>query len=143
MIYTIMTNKAMKIAYDAHYGQSDKAGVPYIYHPIHLAEQMTDEDSICVALLHDVVEDSTVSLDQLRSEGFNDAVISAVRLLTHDESVPYMDYIYQISRNPLARKVKLADLQHNSDITRLESRDEKAVSRLNRYKDAIALLTHM
>lgn len=143
MIYTIMTNKALRIAYDAHYGQNDLAGIPYIFHPLHLAEQMDDEDSICVALLHDVIEDTTLSLDDIRAEGFSNAVINALRAITHSKDDDYMQYIYQLSKDPLARKVKLADLKHNMDLTRLPELNDKALERLNRYRDAIALLEHM
>lgn len=117
MIYTALTNKAMKIAYSAHHGQTDKSGLPYIFHPYHLAEQMTDETSTCVALLHDVVEDTPLSLDDLAQE-FPPAVIEALRLLTHTPDVDYFDYVRAICQNPVARQVKLADLAHNSDETR-------------------------
>lgn len=143
MIYTPMTNKAMQIAYEAHYGQKDLAGAPYIFHPIHLAEQMDDEDSVCVALLHDVVEDTEMSLDELKAKGFSDRVLTAIGMLTHDKSVPYMEYIRNISRNPLARKVKLADLNHNSDLSRLPEINDKALRRLKQYRVAIELLEHI
>lgn len=118
MIYTDLTERAMRLAYRAHDGQVDKAGVPYIFHPIHLAEQMTTEAYVCVALLHDVVEDSDVTIEDIAAL-FPAEVTEAVRLLTHDESVPYLDYIRALRANPLARTVKLADLNHNSDESRL------------------------
>lgn len=117
MIYTELTNKALRIAYDAHAGQLDKCGAPYIAHPLHVAEQMDDEASTCVALLHDVVEDSDVTLDDLARE-FPPEVVEGVRLMTHDPEVDYLDYVRAIRGNPLATKVKLADLAHNSDETR-------------------------
>ena len=117
MIYTELTNKALRIAYDAHAGQLDKCGTPYIAHPLHVAEQMDDETSTCVALLHDVVEDSDVTLDDLARE-FPPEVVEGVRLMTHDPEVDYLDYVRAIRGNPLAMKVKLADLAHNSDETR-------------------------
>ena len=117
MIYTPLTVKAMGIAYDAHHGQVDKSGVPYIFHPIHLAEMMDDEQSCCVALLHDTVEDTDVTLEQL-SVDFPPEVVEAVRLLTHDPDTDYYDYVRAIRGNSLARKVKLADLANNSDATR-------------------------
>ena len=117
MIYTPMTMKAIEIAYAAHHGQTDKAGVPYIFHPFHLAETMDDEISCCVALLHDTVEDTDVTLEQL-AEIFPAQVVDAVRLLTHDDQTDYYDYVRVIKSNPIARKVKLADLTHNSDATR-------------------------
>lgn len=117
MIYTVLTNRAMVIAYDAHHGQVDKQGIPYVFHPFHIAEQMTDELSTCVALLHDVVEDSDFTLDDLARE-FPIEVIEAVALLTHDEPVPYLEYVQTLAGNELARVVKRADLQHNLDETR-------------------------
>ena len=140
MIYTPLTKKAMRIAYDAHHGQQDKTGLPYIYHPIHLAEQMDDEVSVCVALLHDSVEDTDVSLDYLAEEGFPREVVEAVALMTHDDAVPYMEYVAALAANPVARRVKLADLRHNSDLTRLDSPDEKARERVEKYAKAIELL---
>lgn len=141
MIYTELTKKAMKIAYEAHLGQTDKSGIPYIYHPIHLAEQMTDEATVCVALLHDTIEDTDVTFDDLTAAGFPDNVIAALKLLTHDDDVPYMDYVKNIRSDPVAKAVKLADLAHNSDVTRLDHIDEKAIARVEKYKAAIALLT--
>lgn len=118
MIYTDLTERAMRLAYRAHDGQVDKAGVPYIFHPIHLAEQMTTEACVCVALLHDVVEDSDVTIEDIAAL-FPAEVTEAVRLLTHEENVSYLDYIRALRANPLARTVKLADLAHNSDESRL------------------------
>ena len=117
MIYTELTNKAMKIAYAAHQGQVDYNGIPYIFHPIHLAEGMEDEISCCAALLHDVAEDTSVTMDELAKE-FPGEVIAVLRLLTHEKDVPYFDYVRAIRTNPTAVKIKLADLDHNSDQTR-------------------------
>ena len=140
MVYTTLTKKAMKICFEAHKNQTDKNGIPYIFHPIHLAEQMTDEDSICVALLHDVVEDTAITFEQLESEGFSKDIIDALKLMTHDDSIPYMDYVKVIKTNSIATAVKLADLKHNSDLTRLDVVDEKALKRVEKYKQAIELL---
>lgn len=117
MIYTDLTINAMRLAYSAHNGQLDKAGLPYIFHPYHLAEQMTDEVSTCVALLHDVVEDTNVSLEDLKKE-FPTEVVDAVELLTHTKGMDYFDYLERIKVNPIAKRVKLADIAHNSDETR-------------------------
>ena len=141
MIYTNLTKKAMKVAFDVHKNQVDKNGIPYIYHPVHLAEQMTDESTICVALLHDVVEDTDMTFEQLADEGFTDEIIDALRLMTHDEAVPYMEYVKIIKTNPIATAVKLADLRHNSDLTRLDTVNEKALERAAKYKKAIELLS--
>ena len=143
MIYTDETKKALKLAYEAHKDQLDKGGMPYIYHPFHLAEQMPDEDTTVTALLHDVVEDTPYTMEDLRKMGFRESVCRALELLTHDESVPYMEYISKIKENPIAKAVKLADLQHNSDLSRLESKKlgESAKKRLEKYKKAIMLLS--
>ncbi len=140
MLYTELTKKAMRIAFDVHKEQTDKTGLPYIYHPIHLAEQMPDEATVCVALLHDTVEDGDITLDFLREQGFSEAVVAAVALLTHETSVPYMDYVKKIGTNPIAKTVKLADLRHNSDLSRLSTVDEKALARYKKYQTAIAFL---
>lgn len=141
MIYTALTKKAMQIAYAAHHGQTDKTGVPYIFHPMHLAEQMEDEYSACAALLHDVVEDTELTFSDLEAEGFPAEVIEALKLLTHDPAVPYLDYVKAVRPNPIARAVKLADLRHNSDLTRLDTVDERALQRVEKYAKAIAILT--
>ena len=117
MIYTELTNKAMRIAYDAHHGQTDYNGIPYIFHPIHLAEAMDNEISCCVALLHDVVEDTDVTMEELASL-FPEEVVSALKLLTHKDGQDYFEYVRAMKTNPTAVKVKLADLAHNSDQTR-------------------------
>ena len=140
IIYTPDTKMAMKICYEAHKNQVDKNGIPYIFHPVHLAEQMTTEDEICVALLHDVVEDSDYKMSDLKMAGFNENILAALRLLTHDKSVPYMDYIASIKTNPLAAKVKLADLEHNSDLNRLDKITEKDLKRAEKYKKAQKIL---
>lgn len=140
MIYTKMTQEAMKLCFEAHRKQKDKSGIPYVFHPIHLAEQMETEETIIVALLHDVVEDSDYTIEDLRKKGFSDAVLEAISLMTHADGVDYMDYVKEIKNNPIARVVKLADLRHNSDLTRLEVVDEKALKRRNTYQEAIAFL---
>jgi len=142
MIYTELTKKAMRIAYDAHKEQVDKAGLPYIYHPIHLVEQMNDEVSACVALLHDVVEDTVMTFEDLSAQGISVMVIDALKLLTHDEAVSYTDYVQKIkdSENQAAIAVKLADLRHNLDVSRLEAVDGKALERLANYRKAIEVL---
>ena len=141
MIYTPLTLRAMNVAYKAHHGQLDKAGAPYIFHPMHLAEQMTDEISACTALLHDVAEDTDITLEQL-SVIFPERVISALRLLTHDKDTDYLGYVKEIRKDPVAAAVKLADLQHNSDISRLGRKPtENDEKRLRKYAEAIRLLT--
>lgn len=140
MIYTSLTKQAMKLCYNAHHGQTDKTGLPYVFHPMHLAEQMTDEITTVAALLHDVVEDTPYTLDDLKAMGFPNPVLEALALLTHDPVEPYMDYVRRIAANPVAKAVKLADLRHNSDLSRLDVLDERALARQQKYLAAMALL---
>lgn len=140
MIYTEQTKKALKLCFDAHKDQIDKSGMPYVFHPFHLAEQMTDEDTTIVALLHDLIEDTPYTSESLKEMGFSDSVIEAIETMTHDPTVPYLAYIKTIKRNRIASVVKKADLIHNSDLSRLESIDEKALKRAEKYKAALALL---
>ena len=145
MIYTPLTKKAMTLAYDAHLGQKDKGGIPYIFHPAHLAEQMDDEISCCAAWLHDVAEDTSYTLEELEEE-FPREVIEALRLLTHAEGTDYFEYVRAIKANPVAQKVKLADLAHNSDETRLPAEGDEADMEQKlwwreKYKKAREILT--
>ena len=140
MIYTSLTRLALKVSFEAHKDQVDHSGTPYVYNPYHLAEQMTDETTTCIALLHDVVEDTDITLAQLREMGFPDIVVEAVGVLTREHSVPYQEYIKRVKSNPLARIVKLADLEHNSDMSRLQEIDERSKSLAKRYEKARACL---
>lgn len=143
MIYTPLTNKALRLAYAAHHGQTDKSGQPYIFHPYHLAEQMDDEVGTCVALLHDVVEDTAITFAELEQE-FPKEVTDALRLLTHEKGTDYFDYVRAIKQNPVAVKVKLADLAHNSDETRFAGCGnvpaEQFARRREKYTKARAIL---
>lgn len=140
MIYTELTKRALQLSFAAHKDQVDKSGMPYVYHPFHLAEGMKDEYSTVVALLHDVVEDTDYTLGDLREMGYPDEVIEALSYMTHDPEVPYMEYVAKIAENPIARVVKIADLLHNSDLSRLDSPDEGAYKRVLKYKEALELL---
>lgn len=142
MINTKLTRKAMIIAYDAHLNQVDKAGVPYIYHPIHLAEQMDSETECIVALLHDVVEDTKVTFLDLEKE-FSKEVILALKLLTRDKKIDYFEYIENLKNNNLARKVKIVDINHNLDETRLDEITEKDVKRREKYQKALEILNDL
>lgn len=139
MINTKMTRKAMKLAYEAHKNQVDRAGVPYIFHPIHLAEQMDGEIECVVALLHDVVEDTSVTFEELEKE-FPMNVIELLKLLTHDKETDYMEYIKKIKENEKAKKIKIADILHNADETRLDKITEKDIQRREKYKKALEFL---
>ena len=140
MLYTPLTKLAMRICYQAHLGQTDKGGTPYVFHPIHLAEQMPDELTTAAALLHDVVEDSDWTLQDLEEQGIPGPVLEALRLLTRREGVPYPEYAAALKENRIAAAVKLADLRHNSDLTRLDRVDDDALSRVEQYRAAMELL---
>lgn len=141
MIYTKETKKALKLCFEAHKDQLDKSGMPYVFHPFHLAESMDDEVSTVAALLHDVVEDTECTFEDLESMGFPKESIEAVRLLTHGDDEPYFDYVRRVKKNETARKVKMADLRHNSDLTRLENPDAWALKRQEKYLEAIKILS--
>lgn len=137
MIYTQLTVKAMKIAYAAHEGQVDKSGVPYIFHPFHLAEQMKDEITVCIALLHDVMEDTEVTYEELNKE-FPKEVTDALVLLTHREGTEYYDYVRKVKDNPYAKAVKLADIAHNSDETRITESGQVPEDKLLYWREKYA-----
>ena len=141
MIYTELTKKAMKLCFEAHKEQVDKSGLPYVFHPFTVAERMDDEITTAIALLHDVVEDTDYTLQDLIDMGFPREVTDALALLTHEDGVPYLEYVAGIKADPAARAVKLADLAHNSDSTRLDSLDEKALERIEKYRKAMEILT--
>jgi len=142
LIYTENTKKALSFCFKAHKRQKDKSGMPYVFHPFLLAEHMEDETTTIVALLHDVVEDTRYTLNHIKKLGFSDDVLDALSLLNHQKGVDYMDYVKKIKENPIATKVKLADLKHNSDITRLNTVDEKALKRREKYLQAIEFLNN-
>ena len=133
--------KAYKIAVEAHKGQTDKAGADYILHPVTVASNVgADESAMIVALLHDVVEDTNVTLEDLQ-DLLTPEEISALKLLTHNDEAPYLDYVRLIGTNSLATKVKMADLQNNMDLSRLPTVTEKDLKRVEKYKMAFAILS--
>ncbi len=134
-----MIRKAEAFAEEMHRGQVDRAGVAYIEHPRHVAASVDGELEKVVALLHDTVEDTAATVEQLR-ELFGDDVADTVALLTHDKSVPYMDYIAEIGKNPVARAGKLAYLRHNMDLSRLPAPSEKDRERVEKYRKAYEAL---
>ena len=138
MYYTPMTKAAMKLCFKAHKDQVDKAGISYVFHPISLAERFGEgqEAEICVALLHDVLEDTDYTVDDIRAAGMIDALL----LLNHNPKVEYMDYVLRLSQNNIARHVKICDLQHNSNLSRLEKVTEKDLKRVEKYKEALRIL---
>ena len=136
-----MVDLALSIARKAHEGQLDKAGVDYIEHPIYVASQVDTEEEKAVALLHDVIEDSPVSAEELLQAGLPETVVTAVQILTKKKEQDYQTYLETVKKNPLVRVVKLADLKHNSDLSRLSSITEKDKERLKKYKKAIDFLS--
>ncbi len=140
MLYTNKVKKAMIVAYEKHKNQKDKSGVPYIFHPMHLAEQMDDEKSTIVALLHDVIEDTSMTFSEFEKLNFDEEIVEAIKCMTHDKSKDYFEYIKHISKNPLATKVKIADLKHNLDVTRLTTITEKDKKRNEKYKKCLKYL---
>lgn len=140
MIYSEDVKKAMVVSYGAHMGMFDRGGFPYFAHPLHVAEKMTTEDSAVAALLHDVVEDTNYTMVDLAQLGFKKEVLDALALLTHDPDVPYLDYVAKLKSNCIAREVKLADLEHNSDVSRLPKVTRADLERVEKYKKAMALL---
>lgn len=130
-------SKALEIAIQAHAGQFDKQGMPYVLHPLRVMLRMKNTDDMIVAILHDVVEDSDVTIDSLRIAGFSDEILKVIDILTHRPNEPYKDYVLRVKENPTATKIKLADLADNTDA----SRGEVPVNRINLYQEAIATLT--
>ena len=131
-----MLDKAIQCAVKAHAGQKDKAGAPYILHPLRIMMKMDSQAGMIAAMLHDVVEDSSVTLADLRAEGFSEEVIAAVDHLTRREGEAYEIFINRLRHNPLAVKVKLADLEDNMDIRRIEYVTEHDIDRLQKYQTA-------
>ena len=141
MLYTPATKIAIKICYDAHAGQLDKSGLPYVFHPFHLAEQMETEHEVCAALLHDVMEDTDATGADLVAAGIPEEYVATCLKLTHEPGVPYMEYVAALKDDPVARRVKMADLEHNSDLSRLDGEpSEKDLQRLEKYQAALRLL---
>ena len=136
----VLYQQALAIAKDAHKGQVDKAGVAYIQHPLYVASLVEGELAKTIALLHDVVEDSAWTLEDLRMEGLPEEVVQAVGILTKKRNENYEEYILRVKQNPLARQVKLADLKHNSDLSRLANVTDRDRKRVAKYQKAIAYL---
>lgn len=141
MIYTDLTKLAMKLCFERHREQVDKCGIPYPFHPFHVAESMTDEKTTCTALLHDILEDTDTTKEELLALGFPEDVVGAVCMMTHEADVLYMDYVRQLKTDPIARAVKISDLTHNSDLSRLNTVSEKDLARAEKYREALKILT--
>jgi (p)ppGpp synthase/HD superfamily hydrolase len=132
--------RAIAIAATAHAGQVDKGGAPYILHPLKVMLRMTTLEERIVAVLHDVVEDCGVSLDDLRKEGFSEEVLTAIASVTKVPGESYEDFVDRAAQNPIGRAVKLADLEENSDLSRIASPGWEDLERIEKYRRAIARL---
>ncbi len=132
--------KAHQLAIAAHSGQVDKGGSPYINHPVAVAEALETEEEQIVALLHDVVEDTPITLEELLGRGFSRSVVEAVDCLTKREGEAREAYLARIKQNPLATVVKLADLRHNSDLSRIPFPTEKDFARVRKYQKEMEFL---
>ncbi|WP_371381704.1 HD domain-containing protein [Sporomusa aerivorans] len=131
---------ALKLATIAHSGQIDKGGKPYILHPISVAKIVETEEEKTVALLHDVIEDTPVTLEELRENGLPESVVVAVDVLTKRPGVEYGDYIQRVKQNPIALTVKIADMIHNMDLSRIQSPSAKDYARIEKYERILAEL---
>lgn len=137
----MLINKAIETAAKAHDGQFDKAGQPYIYHPLRVMFYAEGDEKVkCAAVLHDVMEDSPVTEYDLKKLGFDDEIITALKLLTRSEGQDYFEYVKNLKGNPIAKAVKLADLKDNMDMSRIKEPKERDFLRLEKYKKAKALL---
>lgn len=132
--------RAIAIAAIAHEGQVDKAGMPYVLHPLRMMVSVDTPEARMAAVLHDVVEDTAVTLEQLRAEGFPEAVIDAVEALTKRDGEDYEAFIRRVAPNAIARKVKLADWRNNSDLSRITQPTERDRQRIEKYQRAIEYL---
>ena len=132
--------RAIAIAAESHSGQTDKGGAPYILHPLRVMLRVEGEVARMAAVLHDVVEDTDWTLDDLRAEGFGESVVAAVDALTRRPGEVYLDFCRRAARNEVARRVKLADIDDNLDPLRVAALPEDARSLSDRYRKARAIL---
>ncbi len=135
-------DKAIKIACEAHKGQVDKAGQPYILHPLRLMLKFNKIQEQVVAVLHDTVEDSDITCEDLVDYGFSKSVIDAIDCLSKRKNEDYKDFINRIFPNELARKIKIEDIKDNLDLTRIESINNKDLERVSKYHNALNVLQH-
>jgi len=133
-------DNAIAIAIKAHAGQVDKAGQPYILHPLRLMFRFLSEAEMIVAVMHDVVEDSAFTLDELKNIGFSDKILSAIECLTKRHGESYESFISRVLKNDLARKVKVEDIKDNLDLTRLDKVTDKDLARIEKYHEALKVL---
>jgi len=137
-----MLERAIEIAVEAHKGQIDKGGSPYILHPLRVMMSVDGESERIVGVLHDVVEDSDWTFEDLLADGFSAEVIEALKSVTKiSDNEDYDSFIQRAIRNPIGHKVKIADLRDNLDVNRIAELGEKDLQRINKYKKALKILT--
>jgi len=136
----LQLEKAIELAFKVHKNQKDRYGKPYIFHPLRVMNKVEGDNEKIVAILHDVMEDSDLIKEDLKMEGFPEEIIEAVDSISKREGEEYSDYINRVMQNKLAVKVKLADLEDNMDVRRIETITEKDAERLNKYMKAYRLL---
>lgn len=139
MLYTPKIIECLRFVEELHHGQYDKIGAPYILHPVFVADQMDTEEATIVALLHDVIEDTSITLNDLHNREYSDEIVAAIDALTRRTDETYSAYIERLSNNKLARRVKIADLQHNLNPERTKMLDNASLQ--NRYQNALQKLT--
>lgn len=127
---------ALELAVEKHKNQTDKAGNPYILHPLHVMENVNSKEGKIVAILHDIIEDTDITENYLLKIGLSKRIVDAVVALTRSKDMDYQEYIKNLSSNPLAKEVKLADLEHNMDLKRLPTLEEKDLERNRKYQIA-------
>jgi (p)ppGpp synthase/HD superfamily hydrolase len=132
---------AVSIAARAHRGQKDKAGATYLLHPLRMMLRMDTEATMMAAVLHDVVEDTEWTFERLREAGFSEEVLEAIDCLTHREGESYQEFVERVRTNPIARQVKIADLEDNMNVRRINQIGPKELERLEKYHRAWRVLT--
>lgn len=130
-------SKAIILATQCHYGQVDKAGKQYILHPLRVMLKVNSIEEKIVAVLHDALEDTECTYQNLKEIGLSDELIESIYCLTRQNNESYMDFIRRCKQNHIARIVKLADLEDNCDLSRIENPSEKDYARVKKYKKAI------
>ncbi len=138
-----LLEKAIALAGDAHAGQTDKAGRPYILHPLRVMMAMADDTDMVVAVLHDVIEDTDITTNDLREQGFPEEVVVAVDCLSRRDGEDYYDFVRRAITDPIACRVKRADLMDNMNTTRLPAVTDKDKHRMQRYQKALTILDEM
>ena len=132
--------KAIAIAVEAHKGQEDKAGDPYILHPLRVMFRMDTKEEMIVAVLHDVLEDTAITPDQLKEMGFSETVLEALDSVTKKVGEKYEDFVQRAALHPIGKKIKLADLRDNMDLSRLEKITDQDIERVKKYHGALKII---